>query len=80
MQLQMFLKGCRFIPIGSKAVCEFGAIVRLDALNGAGKSFHQMLKEHSGGAGTVFFKNLRKTPAGILINGSILEKLFSDDI
>ena len=67
VKFQMFLKKGRFIPRSSKTVCEFGTVVCLNTLNGAGKSFYQMLEEDSRGVGTVFFKSFHKTPAGILI-------------
>lgn len=60
--------------MGSEAVGEFGTIVCLDAFNRTGEGFYQMLKEHSGGIGTMLLKSLHKTPAGKLINGCVLEE------
>ena len=39
-----------------------------------------MIHKLGGRVGAVFFKSLYKAPSGILINGSVLEKLFSDHL
>lgn len=38
-----------------------------------------MLKKHGGGIRTLLLKSLHKAPSGILINGGILEEMFTDD-
>ena len=64
--------------MGSKAVGKFGAIVRLDALNGARESFHKVFHKQGGGIGAVPLKGFHKAPPGIPIYGGILEELFAD--
>lgn len=78
--LQTFLKKSGFVPMGGEPVRELGSVVCLDALDFAGECLYQMIHELGGRVGTVFFKSLYKTPSGILINGSVLEKLLSDDL
>lgn len=65
--------------MGSKAVGKLWPIVRLDAFNGK-KRFHQMFHEHSGGISAVFLKSPHEPPSGVLVNGSILEKVFIDNL
>ena len=77
---QMYLKEGGLISVGSKAVGKLGPIVRLDALNGKGKRFHQVFHEHGGGIGAVFLKGLHKPPPGVLINGGILEKMLTNNL
>lgn len=76
---QMHLKKSRSVAACGKAVGELRTIVRLDTFDRAGEGFHKVLKKHGGGIGALFFKSLHKAPSGILINGGILEKMFSDD-
>ena len=73
-----FLKKGGFVPVGGKAVRKLRSVVGLDAFNGAGEGFDQMVYEQGGGIGIMFLKSFHKTPSGELINGGILEKLFSD--
>ena len=61
--------------MGSKAVGKFGAIVRLDALNGVREGFYKVIHKEGGRVGAVFLKSLHKTPSGILINRGILEEM-----
>ncbi len=78
MLLQTRLEKGGLIPVGGKAVGKFGAIVRLDALNGAREGFHKVFHKQGGGIGAVFLKGFHKAPPGILIYGGILEELFAD--
>ena len=78
MLLQTHLEKGGLIPVGGKAVGKFGAIVRLDALNGARESFHKVFHKQGGGIGAVPLKGFHKAPPGILIYGGILEELFAD--
>ena len=80
MLFQMELEEGGFIPAGSKTIRELRAIIRLDALNRAGKRFYEMIHKKGGRIGAVFLKSLYKTPSGILINSGILEELFSDHL
>ena len=78
MLLQTHLKKGGLVPVCGEAVCELSAVVRLDALNGAGEGFHKVFHKQGRGIGTVFLKSLHKTPSGILVNGGILEEMLSD--
>ena len=78
--LQTFLKKSGFVTMGGEPVRELGSVVCLDALDFSGKCLYQMIHKLGGRVGTVFFKSLYKTPSGILINGSVLEKLLPDDL
>ena len=80
MLLQTHLEKGGLIPVGGKAVGKFGAIVRLDALNGARESFHKVFHKQGGGIGAVLLKGFHKAPPGILIYGDILEELFADHL
>ena len=80
MFLQTFLEKRWFIPVSGKAVGKLRAIVRLDTFNLTGKSLDKVFHKLCRRIGTVFFKSLYKTPSGILINGSVLEKLLPDDL
>ncbi len=75
MLLQTHLEKGGLIPVGGKAVGKFGAIVRLDALNGAREGFYKEIHKDGGRVGAVFLKSLNKTPSGILINRGILEEM-----
>lgn len=77
---QMDLEHSGFIPIGSEAVGEFSPIIGLDAFDRAGEGFYQMIQKHSGRISIVFFKSLNETPAGEFVDGSVLEKLFANDL
>lgn len=79
VMLQMNLKQGRPVPVCSKPVGEFGSIVCLDALNRAGKGFDKMVNKQGGGISVVLLKGFHIAPSGILVNSSILEKLFSND-
>lgn len=79
MLLQMELEHSRLIPIGSEAVGKFSSIICLNAFNRAGKGFYQMFQEHGGRISIMLFKSLHKTPAGVFVNGSVLEELFAND-
>ena len=70
----MYLEKGRLIPVGGKTVGKFSAVIRLDALNGAGEGFHKMFHKQGGGIGVMFLKGFHKAPPGILIHGSILEE------
>ena len=76
MLFQTHLKKGRLVPMGGKTVGKFGAVVRLDALNGARESFHKVFHKQGGGIGAVPLKGFHKTPPGIPINGGILEERF----
>ena len=78
--LQTFLKKSGFVPMGGEPVRELSPVVCLDALDFSGKCLYQMIHKLGGRVGAVFFKSLYKTPSGKLINGSVLEKLLSDDL
>ena len=78
MLLQTHLKKGGLVPVCGEAVCELSAVVRLDALNGAGEGFHKVFHKQGRGIGAVFLKSLHKTPSGILVNGGILEEMLSD--
>ncbi len=80
MLFQTHLEKGGLIPVGGEAVCELSAVVCLDTLNGAGEGFHKVFHKQGGGIGAVFLKSFHKTPPGILINGGILEEMFSDDL
>ena len=76
---QMYLKKGGLVPVGGKTVGKFGAIVRLDALNGAGESFYKVFHKEGGGISAVLLKGFHKAPPGILIHGGILEELLPDN-
>jgi len=78
MLLQTHLKKGGLVPVCGEAVCELSAVVRLDALNGAGEGFHKVFHKQGGGIGAVLLKGFHKAPLGILIYGGILEELFAD--
>ena len=80
MQLQVFLEKGGLLPVGGKTVGKFGSVISLDTLDCTGKGLYQMIYKLSGGIGAVFLKCLDKTPAGILVDGRVLEKLFSDHL
>ena len=80
VHFQAFLEKSGLLPVGGKTVGEFGPIIGLDALDRTGKGLHQMIYKLSGGIGAVLLKCLHKTPAGILIDGRVLEKLLSDHL
>lgn len=77
---QMCLKKSRLIPVCCKTVGKFRSIIGLDAFNGAGKGFHKVVDKECGGISAVFLKSLHVPPSGKLINGSILEEMFSDHL
>ena len=77
---QMYFKKSRLIPVCCKTVGKFRSIISLDAFNGAGKGFHKVLHKECGGISAVFLKSLHIPPSGELINGSILEEMFSDHL
>ena len=76
----MYLKKGWFILMRGKAVCELCAIVRLNTFNREGKRFDKEIHELGRGIGILLLKCLHKTPSGILINGRILEELFSNNL
>lgn len=76
--LQMDLEHGGLVLSGGKAVGEFVSIIRLDAFNGTGKSFDQMLQEHGRRIGVMLLEGFDKPPSGILVDSGILEELFSD--
>ena len=79
MRFQVFLKERRLVPVSSKTVGKFRTIIRLDALDGEGKSCYKVIHKLCRRIGAVFLKGFHETPSGILINGSVLEELFSND-
>lgn len=80
VHFQAFLEKSGLLPVGGKAVGKFGPIIGLDALDRTGEGLHQMIYKLSGGIGAVLLKCLHETPAGILVNGRVLEKLLSDHL
>lgn len=78
--LQTCLKEGKPVTAGSKTVCELGSVIRLNTLYGKRKSIHKMIHKHGRGISTVFLKGFHVTPAGIFINGGILEELLSDHL
>ena len=76
--LQTHLEKGWLIPLGSESVGKFGAIVRLEARNGAGEGFHKVFHKQGRGIGVMFLKGFHKAPSGILVNGCILEEMFAD--
>lgn len=80
MTFQMYLKQGWFVPVGGETVGELRPIVRLDTLDAAGESFNEVFHKHGGRIGAVLLKGFHKPPSGILINGSILEELFPNDL
>ena len=80
MQFQVFPEKSGLFPVGGKTVGKFGSVISLDTLDCTGKSLHQIIYKRSGGIGAVFLKCLNKTPAGILVYGRVLEKLFSNHL
>lgn len=77
---QMYLKEGRLISVGSKAVGKLWSVVCLNAFNGKRERFHQMFHEHGGGISAVFLKGLHEPPSGVLVNGGILEKVFTNNL
>ncbi len=63
-----------------KAVGKFSSIIGLNAFDCTREGFHQMFYKLSGRIGAVLFKSLYETPAGVLVNSCVLEKLFSNDL
>lgn len=80
VHFQVFLEKSGLLPVGGKTVGEFGPIIGLDALDRTGKGLHQMIYKLSGRIGAVLLKCLHETPAGILVDGRVLEKLLSDHL
>lgn len=80
MFLQTFLEKGWFIPVRGKTVGELRAIVGLDTLDPAGKRLDKVFYKLRGRIGAVFLKSFYKAPSGVLINGGILEELFSDHL
>ena len=74
---QTFLEKSGLLPVGGKMVGEFGPIIGLDAPGHTGNGLHQMSCKLSGGIGAVLLKCLHAPPAGILVNGRVLEELLS---
>ena len=67
------------VPMGSEAVCELSAVICLDAFDGHGEGFDQVFQEQCGGLGVMLFKRLDKAPAGVFIDGGVLEELLSNN-
>ena len=67
------------VPMGREAVCELGAVICLDAFDGNREGFDQMFQEQCGGIGVMLFKRLCKAPAGVFIDGGVLEELLSNN-
>lgn len=67
------------VPMGSEAVCELSAVICLDAFDGHGEGFDQVFQEQCGGIGVMLFKRLDKAPAGVFIDGGVLEELLSNN-
>ena len=80
VHFQAFLEKSGLLPVGGKTVGEFGPIIGLDAPDRTGKGLYQMICKLSGGIGAVLLKCLHETPAGILVDGRVLEKLLSDHL
>ena len=78
MLRQMCLEQGGPVPMGSEAVCELGAIICLDAFDGHREGFDQMFQEQSGRIGAMLLKSLYKAPAGVFIDGGVLEELLSN--
>lgn len=78
VHFQMLLEESGFFSVGGKTVGKFRSIIGLDALDGAGEGFYQMLHELSRGIGTMFLEGLYKAPSGVLVNGCVLVELLSD--
>lgn len=76
---QSGLKECQipFLFRPGKAFGKFRAVIRLDALNGEGKGFDQMIQEHSGRIGVVLLKGFCEPPAGVFINRGVLVEFFA---
>lgn len=74
MVFQPGLKECQilFLFRPGKAFGKFRAVIRLDAFNGEGKGFDQMIQEHSGGIRVVLLKGFYEPPAGVFVNRSVL--------
>lgn len=79
MLRQMCLEQGGPVPMGSEAVCELGAIICLDAFDGHREGFDQMFQEQSGRIGAMLLKSLYKAPAGVFIDGGVLEELLSNN-
>ena len=67
------------VPMGSEAVCELGTVICLDAFDGHREGFDQVFQEPGGGIGVMLLKRLYKAPAGVFINGGVLEELLSNN-
>lgn len=80
MFLQTFLEKGQFIPMSGKPVGELRSVVSLDTFNPAGECFDKVLHKLCGRISAVFLKSFYKTPSGILVDGGILEELFSDHL
>lgn len=78
VHFQVLLEESGFFSVSSKTVGKFCPIVCLDAFDGAGEGFQQMLYEQGGGIGIMFLKSLHKAPSGVFINGCVLVELLSD--
>ena len=77
--LQMLLKERGPFFLARKAVGEFRPVIGLDTFDAARERSHQMLHELGGRIGAVFLKGFHETPAGVFVDGSVLEELFSND-
>lgn len=71
--LKFFFKKRRFItPLWEQSVGEFGAVVRLDALDGKRELFDHMAEENGGRVGAVFLERLYVAKAAEFIQEGIL--------
>lgn len=73
-----FWKRVNFSLRGGKTVDEFGYIINLDTLDCTGEGLFLTIYKLNGEIGAVFLKNPHETPAGILVGGPVLKKLFSN--
>ena len=76
---QTYLKDGRLIrtAMRRKEFCKFLSVVGLNTFYGAWKRLDEMFQKKHRRIGTVSFKGFHKTPSGMLVNSSILEKMLS---
>lgn len=80
VEFQMFLEQGRLFVARGKTVGKLCAIISLNAFDWTREGLYQMFYKLGGRIGAVLLKCFHKTPAGVLVNGRVLEKLFSNDL
>lgn len=76
VEFQMFLEQGRLFVARGKTVGKLCAIISLNAFDWTREGLYQMFYKLGGRIGAVLLKCFHKTPAGVLVNGRVLENCF----